>query len=99
MIHPSFHASQYKWLVWVEANYPYDGRNPRFATGFDVLRSVEDRQLAADMAFGLCKGLPPLKQDPIDRIPPASDYGCANQPDRRLPPERDEEDSRIGGPY
>lgn len=90
MIHQPFHASQSEWLVWVDANYPFDGRNPRFATGFDVLHSVEDRQLAADMASVLCRSLPPTRPDPVDRIPPAPDYGYNNQPDRRLPPENDE---------
>jgi hypothetical protein len=89
MIHPPFHASQYEWLVWVDKNYPFDRRNPRFATGFDVLRACEDRQLAADMAMMLCRALPLQKAIAMSRP--------INNPPLPATPERDEEEL-LGDP-
>lgn len=80
--HPEFGAPMAEWTAWANARYPFDGRDVRAASGFNVLRAVSDRELAGELARGLCMGLPPRKEDPIDRIPPPIDFGYGNIPDK-----------------
>lgn len=91
-MHPDFTAKQSEWQRWADERYPYDGSDPRRATGFNLLRTVNDRCLAADMALALCRALPPKKPDPVDSIPPPIDFGYGNQP----PPRREPEQQTIG---
>ena len=99
---PKPNAPHAEWKAWANKHYPFDGRDPTTATGFDSIRAMPDRDLAADMAFAQCRANPE-KPDPLRNVPPMQDYGYGNMPkqqssfddlltapDQRLPPERDE---------
>jgi hypothetical protein len=69
MQRPKDGATNAEWREWADKNYPFDGfREGR--KGFEVLRSMEDRDSAAMTARFVARGLPPEQPDALQNIPP-----------------------------
>ena len=83
MERPDRNAPDSEWSKWADAHYPFDGRSAKGLTGFNVLRSQENPEMRARMAWALCQQYPdPCKpRDPLSGIPPMPDYGYGNLPE------------------
>lgn len=81
--HPKFSSHISEWIAWADANYPFDGSNPRRASGWDAIRATQDPELRADMAQAMCRTMAPqpIQEAAVAAIPKMPDFGYNNQPE------------------
>ena len=91
MKRPDPNAPNEQWTAWADAHYPFDGRDPKTARGFDTIRSEENPEMRGRMAWALCRQYPETFKPAAPSIPPMPDFGFGNIPEPAPEPEDNEQ--------